>query len=610
MHNPADQLGLDFMYHLLKGAARLLAEGGSFAELHRWLTMRFENGVPGMDMLGELPAPAIQALATQLALGIWNATPLPQRGLRPHPRISAERNQPCPCGSGRKYKQCCAAMALPPFPVEEALLLAAVLEDCPLAQLRAMPLHSLRPQLLEEVAGMWNEEDRPLRAADLLTAALEQHPELDSRHAGMASLLLHLQLTLNRPKEKAALKARLLASPDRVVQANGWQQEAVEASDRGDWQQAWQAFTNAQRLDPKDLALSHLEILLLLSQGRQPEAEARVEFWRRQLLRDGSEHALGLIPLLEAMVHEGLGGDALMAVASPVMQELKQLLEQSRPECQYQLGHGPDQQRDLQPNRRLYRAERQALDGEYWLDDASLQEWLDLFKECPLALQSFDVLLVLEDHLHALGNSQPGLAGVRRALLGCGERLRLCVLQALHAEDAVFPSLLEGNRAMLQLAAAGMARLAVSEMPLALEIGRWLLRADPRDGVGAREVLLHCLIRAGEMAEAIALGERYPGDFAFTSYGFALALFADGQHERALAALLDATRHFPKVWQALISDDPREPQWSPYTQVGSAEEGWIYRAHYLDDWQGSGALDWAMQRLTKAGTLRKRKPRS
>ncbi len=30
---------------------------------------------------------------------------------RPTPRVGPGRNSPCPCGSGRRYKRCCAAAA-------------------------------------------------------------------------------------------------------------------------------------------------------------------------------------------------------------------------------------------------------------------------------------------------------------------------------------------------------------------------------------------------------------------------------------------------------------------------------------------------------------------
>ncbi|QTF91328.1 SEC-C metal-binding domain-containing protein, partial [Halomonas sp. BM-2019] len=42
-----------------------------------------------------------------IARTLWNAAPLPSRGFRPAPLPEPKRNDPCPCGSGKKFKRCC-----------------------------------------------------------------------------------------------------------------------------------------------------------------------------------------------------------------------------------------------------------------------------------------------------------------------------------------------------------------------------------------------------------------------------------------------------------------------------------------------------------------------
>mgnify|MGYP002065498689 CR=1 FL=1 len=42
-----------------------------------------------------------------LGVSLWNATPLADNHYRPRPLPPPQRNQPCPCGSGRKFKHCC-----------------------------------------------------------------------------------------------------------------------------------------------------------------------------------------------------------------------------------------------------------------------------------------------------------------------------------------------------------------------------------------------------------------------------------------------------------------------------------------------------------------------
>ena len=48
---------------------------------------------------------------------------------------------------------------------------------------------------------------------------------------------------------------------------------------------AWALFADTQRAAPDDPALSHLEIVMLLSQGRHAEARERARFWVAKLQR-------------------------------------------------------------------------------------------------------------------------------------------------------------------------------------------------------------------------------------------------------------------------------------------------------------------------------------
>ncbi|MCH9047002.1 MAG: SEC-C domain-containing protein, partial [SAR324 cluster bacterium] len=64
--------------------------------------------------------------ATWIAREIWNATPLESNGFKPQRLPAPKRNDPCPCGSGRKFKQCCAGMATGPVLDVEAMWLVLV----------------------------------------------------------------------------------------------------------------------------------------------------------------------------------------------------------------------------------------------------------------------------------------------------------------------------------------------------------------------------------------------------------------------------------------------------------------------------------------------------
>jgi hypothetical protein len=68
-------------------------------------------------LLPEITGPSEQdtdIMAFWIGRAIWNATPLESNGYRPRSLPAPKRNEPCPCGSGRKFKHCCRDVPAPP----------------------------------------------------------------------------------------------------------------------------------------------------------------------------------------------------------------------------------------------------------------------------------------------------------------------------------------------------------------------------------------------------------------------------------------------------------------------------------------------------------------
>ncbi len=113
---------------------------------HRWLRTRIEDYYtgpldhpqedlfpPSGDQVGdprELSLEVLRTLAFALGRAIWNAMPLPGNGFRPNPLPEPGRNSPCPCGSGRRYEQCCARRPLLPG-LEDETMTTLVLQRLP-----------------------------------------------------------------------------------------------------------------------------------------------------------------------------------------------------------------------------------------------------------------------------------------------------------------------------------------------------------------------------------------------------------------------------------------------------------------------------------------------
>lgn len=107
------------------GPAELLAADGTLdADALRVRIATADSPTSVIDEVFSIAPPPNEAAARRVigtVMTLWNTTPRPELGgktpeqvhreSRPEPARSEKvgRNEPCPCGSGRKYKRCCGA---------------------------------------------------------------------------------------------------------------------------------------------------------------------------------------------------------------------------------------------------------------------------------------------------------------------------------------------------------------------------------------------------------------------------------------------------------------------------------------------------------------------
>ncbi len=577
---------------LCSACASQILEGISFADFHVRMAGMLETLLKTTTVPDTTRAPEfLRHMATVVALEIWNATPIPENHFRPRKQARPERNAPCLCGSGLKFKQCCGAVNTPTLGISEEFMLAKVLMLFPRNRLSELPILDLHPDALALVADEWRRCGREKDAIALLETLFVHLPRLDERAEGAADMLLGIYLDTNAPRKKQKFIEALKAAPDKTLASTGWQRQTTVLSDRGDYAGAWVAFREAQRRTPNAPSLSHLEILVLVSEGRRNEARARAAFWSARLARDPKYDHRELIALLHDLAD---GGDdstlrSLAAIRSPLSQLAETIDRWPAPACAYTLAGGVE----LAPNARLAACERKWMD----LRDGALSNgrWLDFLTREPLAGQSFQVLCDCRKILHMLPESLPGSNdALTRRLLERGEMLRRTVLGRLHALDRELAWGFLGNRPLLMLVASFVEQFAAARPAETLDLLRWSVGvANPRDNTGLREFLLHTLVAEGLADEAIAVAARYPDDFASTEYASVLAFFAAGRLSEAEAALQQAAARWPRVWKTLHAANPRAPRpTGPGITVGGAEEAYEYRRCHLDLWRSTGALRW------------------
>jgi len=192
----------------------------------------------------------LRRMASGMARALWNVIPLPRNGYRPDPLPPPGRNEPCPCGSGRKYKQCCLDVerAGPAFLSTSQVwpLAIEVLNRKQIAEaiaLRRVPLEALLQHALD-----LREHGQASRAIPLLEGFFDPVSGSDEVADHAFDTLCTLYDDVGKSARKMALIERVLATaPRSPLRAGAWSRLAAIRCDRGEQAAAWEAFRAAQR---------------------------------------------------------------------------------------------------------------------------------------------------------------------------------------------------------------------------------------------------------------------------------------------------------------------------------------------------------------------------
>jgi tetratricopeptide (TPR) repeat protein len=577
---------------------------------------RFGQVLPEVapTLLRQAPADEVsrRSLAFAIFNEVWKALPRPDRGWRPLPAPRPERNSPCPCGSGRKFKQCCGQSGLSPF-AGSLSVLGYVLERLPDGEFARLPFKLLSPDELAHVASQWMEEDRHDQAVALLEPLLADPARLDERHEYAFDVLCDAYLDLGRNREKRALVESMLTAPDRELRSAAMHRRCTMLADEGNYDAAWRLFKDAQRADPDNPSLAHLELVMLADQGQADQIATRARFWAARLRRLGYEDE----PIVNLMddaardpqgfirVMEEHGGDPFHPERLGRLAELAEQLP--APACHYRLEFRLESQDGsagpLEPDAELDAIERQWQqqsgfgEGHPWTDTG----WVDWLAAHPLAWQSFAVLedvLIAVDAFEFEDEEEGGmLDDIEDALLDHAVELLRRVIADNRADGQRLEWGWLQNRAALGLLAR---KIEVEEgtgdeLPL-LE---WMvLTLNPNDNHGLREHLVHAYAAAGRPLDALAVYDRYADDaMGAMLYGRVLALVLLGRRADATVALANARKLSPRILKTLTAARPKPPKDMQHgiITVGGEDEAWRYRMRWHGVWEGTGAMAWLKQ---------------
>jgi hypothetical protein len=244
-----------------------------YARFRTWLAEEAPRRQPQWARLAEAE---LRARVQRFARAIWNATPLPGNGLRPRPLPSPERNDPCPCGSGVKYKKCCAtaerdASALQFDPEAMLSLVAERLDPFRAAELG----ESLPPAAATDLAMHLAELDNPRAALAMVEKRFAEPAKAGPRDIGALAVMLDCYGDLGLAESLHSLVGRLAAELPQPLHGVLWEYAASAAARAGDLDSAWQWLDQAKSLEPDNPRLDPLAVTFLMAVDDYEQAGQR-----------------------------------------------------------------------------------------------------------------------------------------------------------------------------------------------------------------------------------------------------------------------------------------------------------------------------------------------
>jgi tetratricopeptide (TPR) repeat protein len=551
---------------------------------------------------------ARRAFVTEMGRAIWNAVPLPGRGFRTRPLPRPERNEPCPCGSGAKYKKCCGIVGsdIPFRELDPEFVWTVAAERLPLERIEELAAGGKIPRAsVGDVATRFLDAGNADAALALVAPLFEHEPErLDERDAAALDVLLEaygeLGLVAEREDAIEYLNERLRPALRAVLWENVTRQSLAE----GDVESAREAFERARRDDPESPALGPLEVTLLMAEENLDEAGERARFWLERARRQGLSLPEGPAQFLQlaaedprAAWREMVYGDQL-----PLVQRLERLIAAAaeRPIEPYGIVEedGPEVARleapaefeemedgwlavylpmssPEEPPQSEEEEEEAWEDDDLW-EEETAEEWLSFLEEHPRAFDSLLVLQGVAEAVEALEEElQPETA---RSLLAPALDRAVAILDRTLADrpEVRLPWAVEGNELVLEMLAwrSDLAR-QLGDTERGMEMLERLRVLDPEDHHDARVHLARELLLAGQTERALEMSE--DPDNAPLSFTKALALHRLGRRDEALAALEEAADWYPEFASHLTAQLEEAPE------ENSFFEAW-QEAPELVDW--------------------------
>ena len=579
--------------------------------------------MPDLQTLSTSPPGSDVDMARSLrhvARQLWGQLPYPPNRWRARGLPKSDRNALCHCGSGRKFKQCCAEFEHMPFPIEPESFQVLALEAASPEWLTGDKLKEVPALALGHAAMAWNDADEQDRTISLLGPLFADLKSLNERHEMAFDAFVDALQQQGQERDRRTLIDRMAQHPNKALATAARTRLVSILADEGEMDKAWQLFHETSRFNPNDPQLWHLELNLLLSQGRQEEARLRAP-----LLAARARQA-GMPELAEVMV--GLAQEGIGFLRDAVFDEVDDSYDQSL----IDLAKAVPEQLDAKTLHSLYKVERLPQgEGDERVDVAWVEpvkkmadlnrRWQKTFAVGKPEMTWFngdvDNLIValpealefLQKHPHAWFSAEVLDDLLMAALALCDDESPTPVLEAAQrlvdhavavlrslAGDAQLHWSVSGHRPLLRCLAIAveLAQMQIDEES-ALQYLTLGLALNPHDNHGWRTTLATLYMERGDYQNALSLLDRYPQDMPPAEHRRALALFNLDRRAEAEAVLREAHSEYPLYFKALlptVMDAPPSEDERGY-MLGGDEAAWYFRQECRHLWVSTGALAWA-----------------
>jgi hypothetical protein len=605
--------------NLLRLAGQEVCSDPSAEAFTTWFRRTVPKVMPALLAQIEPTPEEVDKFLRVAALNLFADLPQPARDLQRVSQPRPGRNDPCACGSGKKYKHCCGELAMPPL-FGNMNLLRYVLDAYPKRRLGEVSASKASIDEVADTARQWNEWGEDTRVVALLEPYFAGSGPLNERLSPLFNLLMDSWLALGKPKLRDRLLNELVMRGDRPLKSDALQRQTTMLADRGLYEAAWLCFRQASELNPNDPALSFLEVTTLLSEGRTLEAQARAQWWADFLAGQRDPQLNAVVDILRKMAKDPHGG--MMNVAASADVDLQRLhvlfLAAPPPAVRHSFDVFPqdDEQRgtqllasDFVPDAELARLEERwsevfqqskpsltsvQNDADDVWDNAS--EWLDLLAQQPALWCSFDVLddlVMAADTVHWAGVQQRLLMPLAER---AAEQLRI-TLESREGGAVQCPWGVMSHRIALRpVAHLAFVCAETANWQRFMELAHWLvLELNPHDNHGFRDGLSCAYVRFERWGDVLSLSARYPDDMPTLALNAVLATFVQGHTAEAAKLLKLAQETYPAAVKMLLEKAPKpvKPDGGMGVLVGGKYEAWLYVGKMREFWDQQQALDWA-----------------